>query len=45
MEEDTGRKKQAEALGATLLVSAQNMSIPAHSSSVSVSAVGAAAAQ
>jgi len=45
MEEETGRKKQAEAWGAALLVSAQNMVIPAHSSSVPVSAVGAAAAQ
>ena len=45
MEEETGRKKQAEAWEAALLVSAQNMGIPAHSSSVPVSSVGAAAAQ
>jgi len=45
MQKETGRKKQAEAWGAALLVSAQNMGIPVHSSSVSVSAVGAAAAQ
>eukprot|EP00277_Geminigera_cryophila_P047890 CAMPEP_0173064908 /NCGR_PEP_ID=MMETSP1102-20130122/5289_1 /TAXON_ID=49646 /ORGANISM="Geminigera sp., Strain Caron Lab Isolate" /LENGTH=191 /DNA_ID=CAMNT_0013932051 /DNA_START=11 /DNA_END=582 /DNA_ORIENTATION=+ len=45
MEEQTARNKQAEAWGAALLVSAQNMDIPAHSSSVPVSAVGAAAAQ
>ena len=40
MEEQTARNKQA-----ALLVSAQNMGIPAHSSIVPVSAVGAAAAQ
>ena len=45
MEEQTARNKQAEAWGPALLVSAQNMGIPAHSSSVPVSAVGAAAAQ
>jgi len=48
MEEHTARNKQAEAWeawGAALLVSAQNMVIPAHSSSVPVSAVGAAAAK
>ena len=45
VEEETARKKQAQAWGAALLVSAQNMDIPAHSSSVPVSAVGAAAAQ
>ena len=28
MEEETGRKKQAEACGAALLVSAENMGIP-----------------
>jgi len=33
-EEETGRKKQAEAWGAALLDSAQNMDIPAHSSIV-----------
>ena len=45
MEEQTARKKQAEAWGVALLVSAQNMGIPAHSSSVPVSAVGAGVAQ
>jgi len=45
MEEQTARNKQAEARGLALLVSAQNMGIPAHSSSVPVSTVGAAAAQ
>ena len=39
---ETARKKPSEAWEAALLVSAQNM---AHSSSVPVSAVGAAAAQ
>jgi len=38
-------QKQAEAWETALLVSAQNMGIPAHSSSVPVSAVGAAVAQ
>jgi len=45
MEKETARKKQAQARGASVLVSAQNMDIPAHSSSVPVSAVGAADAQ
>jgi len=45
MEEQTARNKQAEAWGPALLVSTQNMGIPAHSSSVPVSAVGTAAAQ
>jgi len=45
MEEQTARNKQAEAWRPALLVSAQNKVIPAHSSSVPVSAVGAAAAQ
>ena len=45
MEEQTARNKQAEAWGLALLVSVQNMGIPAYSSSVPVSAVGAAAAQ
>jgi len=45
MEDEKGRKKQAEAWGAALLVSAQNMGIPAHLSSLPVSAVGATAAQ
>jgi len=45
MEEQTARNKQAEAWGQALLVSAQNMGIPAHSCSVPVSAVEAAAAQ
>jgi len=45
MEEETTRKKQVETWGEALLVSALNMGIPAHSSSVPVSAVGAAAAQ
>jgi len=43
MEEETARKKQVE-WGLALLVSAQNMGIPAHWSSVPVSAVGAATA-
>ena len=42
---ETTRKKQAQAWGAALVLSAQNMGIPAHSSSVPVSAVGAAVAQ
>jgi len=45
MEEQTARNKQAEAWGPTLLVSAQNMGIPDHSSSVPVSDVGVATAQ
>ena len=45
VEEQTARNKQAEAWGPALSVFAQNMGIPAHSSSVPVSAVGAAAAQ
>ena len=45
MEEEKARKKQAQAWGAALLVSAQNIGIPAHSSGVPVSAVGAAVAQ
>jgi len=45
MEKETARKKQAQAWGAALLVSAQNIDTSAHSSSVPVSAVGAAAAQ
>ena len=45
MEEEKARKKQAQAWGAALLVSAQNISIPVHSSGKPVSAVGAAAAQ
>ena len=39
MEEETSRKKQAEVWGAALLVSAHNMGIPVHSSSVPVSVV------
>jgi len=45
MEEQTAHNKQAEVGGLALLVSAQNMGIPAHSSRVPVSTVGAAAAQ
>ena len=45
MEEETAREKQVQAWGAALLVSAQNMGLPAHSTSVPVSSVGAAAAQ
>ena len=45
MEEQTAYSKQAEAWGPALLVSAQNMGIPAHSCSVPVSTVEAAAAQ
>jgi len=41
MEEQTARNKQAEAWGPALLVSAQNMDIPGHSSSLPVSDVGA----
>ena len=44
MEEHTARNKQAEAWGAALLVSAQNMGIPGHSYSVPVSVIGTAAA-
>jgi len=43
MEEQTARNKQAEAW--EQVVSSQNMGIPAHSSSVTVSVVGTAAAQ
>ena len=37
---ETARKKQAQALGAALLVSARNMGISSHSSILAVSAVG-----
>jgi len=45
IEEQTVRNKQAEVWGPALLVSAQNMGIPVHSSSVPVSSVGAPVAQ